>query len=65
MLDNTACGSTLGSACAGSTIGSKGVDPVPPTGIAALGILTFLMRRRGMKRRASKAAKSPRAGASS
>ena len=65
MLDNTACGSTLGSACTGSTIGSKGVDPVPPAGIAALAVLTFLMRRRGMRRKTPKTSKSPRAGAGS
>jgi outer membrane exchange protein TraA len=55
MLDNSSCGSTLGSACTGSTIGSKGVDPVPASGIAALSVLTFLMRRRGMRRKARSA----------
>nr|QAT78136.1 TraA [Aetherobacter sp.] len=52
MLDNTGCGSTLGSACTGSTIGSKGVDPVPPSGVAALSVLAFLVRRQRMKRKA-------------
>jgi hypothetical protein len=52
MIDNTGCGSTLGSACAGSTIGSKGGDPVPASGVAALSVLTFLMRRLRMKRKA-------------
>ncbi len=65
MLDNTACGSTLGSACTGSTIGSKGVDPVPPAGIAALSVLTFLMRRRGIKRRARKSLEASKPGARS
>lgn len=51
MLDNTSCGSTLGSACAGSTIGSKGEDPVPASGILALSVLAFLVRRRELKRK--------------
>lgn len=57
MIDNAGCGSTLGSACTGSTIGSKGGDPVPASGIAALSILTFLVRRQRMKRKAEKANK--------
>ncbi len=49
MLDNSSCGSTLGSACTGSTIGSKGGDPVPASGILALSVLAFLVRRRELK----------------
>jgi outer membrane exchange protein TraA len=55
MLDNTSCGSTLGSACAGSTIGSKGEDPVPASGIVALSVLAFLVRRRELKSKSRQA----------
>lgn len=55
MLDNSSCGSTLGSACAGSSIGSKGEDPVPPSGILALSVLAFLVRRRELKSKARQA----------
>ena len=58
LLDNTACGSTLGSAC-DSSIGKKGEDPVPASGIVALSLLAFSMRRRGQKRRAAAEAGLP------
>jgi hypothetical protein len=46
LPDDTTCGSTLASACSNSSIGSRGPDPTPPSGIAALSLLALYLRKR-------------------
>lgn len=50
LPDNTSCGGTLASACSGNSIGSRGTDPTPPSGIVALGLMGLWLRRRARRR---------------
>ncbi len=52
LPDNADCGGTLADLCSGSSIGSRGADPTPASGVLALSLGALLMRRvrRGRRR---------------
>jgi outer membrane exchange protein TraA len=53
LPDNVACGSTLANICSGSTIGTSGTraaSPAPASGVAAIGLLALLLRRKARGR---------------
>ena len=50
LPDNVDCGSTLADICSGGSIGSRGGDPTPASGIVGLSLLALWVRRRLGKR---------------
>jgi outer membrane exchange protein TraA len=46
LPDNAACGSTLANICSGNSIGARGTDPTPASGILALSVLGLWLRRK-------------------
>ncbi len=46
LPDNTDCGGTLADICSKSSIGSRGDDPTPSSGVVGLALLALVWRRR-------------------
>ena len=46
LPDNADCGGTLADICSKSSIGSRGGNPTPASGVVALSLLALLLRRR-------------------
>jgi hypothetical protein len=45
LPDNADCGGTLADLCGGGSIGARGSDPTPSSGILALSLMALLLRR--------------------
>lgn len=51
LPDNANCGGTLADLCTGNTIGSRGADPTPAGGVAALTLMALVLRRLRLRSR--------------